>query len=163
MTLYLSCPICARLCYIEIFNPESYGLDIEVVEMRSLGRKGFEVTGRYSVLEDSELTGRIVKRMRDLLAFLEGRSDGVREGEEQLLDTIEELQDDNRQLCEELAAARSELERVRVQYHENQDNLLSTINDALEYVDPFSDIGSAVQALVGEYEDALEELGDLSS
>ena len=66
--MYLVCPLCGKLAHLSRFNPEEYDEDIKCVDMRSLGRaRGFEVTGRHSVLDDEELMDMISARCHIIL------------------------------------------------------------------------------------------------
>ena len=54
------------------FKPENYEDDIQLVEMRSLGRgRGFKVVREYSALEDETLMTRISSRLHSLLNVIE--------------------------------------------------------------------------------------------
>jgi chromosome segregation ATPase len=164
---YISCPLCGRLCHLSSFNPESYDLDIEVVEMQSQGRgKGFEVLKRYSALDDVELMSRISRRLKELLALIEGEADDPEEEKQKLLDTIEELNDDVRALKLQLRQEREKLrqcEEIMAEEKDTSEELLDLVNDALGdvYETEFDDLDSAVRALVDEYLDTLEEAEDL--
>ena len=71
---HISCPLCKKLSHVSTFHPENLDNDIEYVEMRPLGgRRGFEVTGRYSALGDTELMGRISTRLRELQRLIDGK------------------------------------------------------------------------------------------
>ena len=67
----LSCPMCARLVSRRLFDPENLVEDVQSVSRRSLGRaRGWEVTGRHSVLDDKELMDKIAKRCRTILEII---------------------------------------------------------------------------------------------
>ena len=67
----LSCPMCARLVSRRLFDPENLVEDVQSVSRRSLGRaRGWEVTGRHSVLDDKELMEKIAKRCRTILEII---------------------------------------------------------------------------------------------
>jgi hypothetical protein len=67
------------MVYLKSFNPEEYGMEITVVEMRGLGRgRGLEVTGEYSATDDEDLTIRISERLNLLLNYIEGDPSNAR-------------------------------------------------------------------------------------
>lgn len=69
----LVCPLCGRFVGIEHFDPRFFEHDIYAVEVRGLGRgRGFEVVGRYSVLDDLSITGLIADRCHRILIMIEG-------------------------------------------------------------------------------------------
>lgn len=164
---YLSCPLCGRLAHLSSFNPEAYDLDIEVVEMQSLGRgRGFEVLKRYSALDDEELMNRVSRRLRELLALIEGETEDPEEEKQQLLDAIEELNDDVRALKIQLHEERKRLKQYAeliVKERDADEELLDLVNDAIGdlYESRFDDLSSAVRGLIDEYLDTLEEAEDL--
>ena len=94
---HISCPLCAKLSHVNSFHPENLGNDLEFVEMRSLGgRRGFQVTGRYSALGDAELMGRISTRLQELQRLIYGKEGSLDEENQGLLDSVEELEDEVR-------------------------------------------------------------------
>ena len=96
---HISCPLCAKLSHVNSFHPENLGNDIEYVEMRSLGgRRGFQVTGRYSALGDTELMGRISTRLHELQRLINGKEVSLDEENQRLLDSVEELDDEKGEL-----------------------------------------------------------------
>ena len=144
------------------FNPEDYENDIFVVEMRSLGRgRGFEKIGEYSALEDTALTSRIGKRIRLLLDVIQGENQETTEDVEVLDDQLEELEDDFRALQAELSQANNRIRDLENEVMKD-DELLSSVNDVLDGVadDDFTDLHSAVMALIEAYDDLLEETED---
>ncbi len=145
------------------FNPESYDDDIIVVEMQSLGRgRGFKVVGEYSALGDEVLTRRIADRMRLILKLIEGDTQSpLMIRNTRLEDQVEELEDDVKAFLSELKVAKrriSAFEEDAAIY----DDLLSLVNEALGdgYDEEFTDLGSAVEALIEEYDDLREEVED---
>ena len=164
---YLSCPLCGRLCHLSNFHPESYDLDVELVEMQSLGRgRGFQVIDRFSALEDEELMRRISKRLKELLALIEDESEDHDEEKQQLLDANEELEDTVRSLEGQLKRSEErieELERALDENEEVDDELLELVNDALRDVsgEGFESLEPAIKFLVDDYLDAVEEAEDL--
>ena len=146
------------------FNPESYDDDIIVVEMQSLGRgRGFKVVGEYSALGDEVLTGRIAKRMNGLLHLIEGDSPNPLQVKNvQLEDQVEELEDDVKTLLSELKVAKKRIRELEEGGTERYDELLYMVNEVLGevYAVGFSDLDSAVRALIEEYDDLVEESED---
>jgi len=163
---HISCPLCKKLSHVSTFHPENLDNDIEYVEMRSLGgRRGFQVTGRYSALGDTELMGRISTRLRELQRLIDGKEVSMDEENQRLLDTVEELEDDARDLSEKLEKANQAIAKYEDTVEEGDDekeDMLSLINEALStvYHEAFDDLDSAVRALVDEYHDAVEEAED---
>jgi len=69
----LVCPLCGRFVGVKHFDPRFFEHDIYAVEVRGLGRgRGFEVVGRYSVLDDLSITGLIADRCHRILNMIEG-------------------------------------------------------------------------------------------
>ena len=162
---HLRCPLCNLLRHIESFNPEDYVNDIILVEMKSLGwRKGFKVVDEYSALGDETITGRIADRLHLLLQLIEGDKKRPLEVENtKLEDQVEELEDDIKVLLPEMEAAKERIRELEKE-SEGYGELLSMVNEALEhaYDEPFYDLCSAVEALIGEFDDLLEEAEDES-
>ena len=148
------------------FNPESYDDDIIVVDMQSLGRgRGFEKTGEYSAFGDEVLMGRISKRLKRLLQVIDG--DSLDSVERVLLeDQVEELEDETQAIKTELERARRRIVKLEAASMDSEvfDELLSRINEALSdtYDEDYEDLESAVEALIDEYHDAVEEAEDLA-
>ena len=163
---HISCPLCGKLSHVSSFHPENLGNDIEYVEMRSLGgRRGFQVTGRYSALGDTELMGRISTRLHELQRLIQGKEVPLDEENQRLLDAAEELEDEVRSLSEKLEKAHQMIAKYEDAAEEEDDEneeLLSLINEALStvYHEAFDDLDSAVRALVDDYYDAMEEAED---
>ena len=163
---HISCPLCAKLSHVNSFHPENLGNDIEYVEMRSLGgRRGFQVTGRYSALGDTELMGRISTRLQELQRLIEGKEVPLGEENQRLLGSVEELEDEVLSLSEKLENAHQKIAMYEDAAEEEDDEikeLLSLINEALStmYHEAFDDLDSSVRALVDEYHDAMEEAED---
>lgn len=68
----LACPICGRLVSINHFDPRGFEDDIYGVNVRGLGRgKGFEVTDRFSLLDDPWVVGLIADRCHRVLNLIE--------------------------------------------------------------------------------------------
>ena len=164
---HISCALCGKLSHVSSFHPENLGNDIEYVEMRSLGgRRGFQVTGRYSALGDTELMGRISTRLLELQRLIQGKEGSLDEENQRLLDSVEELEDEVRSLSERLEKAQqmnARLGDTAEELDDENEELLSLINEALRavYHEAFSDKDSAVRALINEYYDAKEEADDL--
>jgi hypothetical protein len=152
------------LVALSSFDPSEYELDIVCVEMAGLGRgRGFKVVREFSALGDHELMEVIGRRLRVLLNLIEGDESSSPLAETQrLLDEIEELQDDNSTLRLELQKARSvieELDEERLS-PEDYESMLHLINETLCDFEDIENLESAVETLVNEYQDILEELGD---
>ena len=138
-----------------------------IVEMRSLGRgRGFEVVNEASAFLNEVLMSRISKRLDHLLEVIEGkRVDPLDAENSRLRDEVEELEDDVRALEDELERARIRLREFEDSTEsEANDELLLQINEVLEGKngEEFDDLPSAVEALIADYCDALEELDDES-
>jgi septal ring factor EnvC (AmiA/AmiB activator) len=158
------CPLCGRLVALSSFDPSEYEKDIVVVEMTSLGRgRGFKVVREFSALGDQALMEVIAKRLRVLLNLIEGYKVSSSEAETQrLLDEIEELQDDNSTLRLELRKTRDVIEDLDEERLSTEDyeRILQQINESLCNFEDIEDLDTAVETLVNEYLDILEELGD---
>ncbi len=163
---HISCPLCAKLSHVNSFHPENLGNDIEYVEMSSLGgRRGFQVTGRYSALGDTERMSRISTRLHELQRLIQGKETLQDEENHRLLDSVEELEDDVRSLSERLEKAQqmnAKHEKAGEEENDEKEELLSMINEALCTVYPggFEDLGPAVRALVDDYIEVVEEAED---
>ncbi len=146
------------------FNPESYDDDIIVVEMQSLGRgRGFKVVGEYSALGDEVLTRRIADRMRLILKLIEGDTQSpLMIRNTRLEDQVEELEDDVKAFRSELKVAKRRIRELEEGDTERYDELLYMVNEVLGevYAVGFSDLDSAVRALIEEYDDLVEESED---
>ena len=141
----LSCPLCARLVSRRLFNPEDLVEDIQAVSRRSLGRaRGWEVTGRHSVLDDEELMEKIANRCRTILKIV---GEEVTEKSEatarvnRLRDEIVDLEKSVEESENEVGAWRAESEE-----------LVTKINDAFN--EDYKELDDAVDFLL---EAALEE------
>lgn len=67
----LVCPLCGRHVPVQVFDPSTFEDDITAVEVAGLGRgRGFQVTGRYSVLGDPTITGLISDRCQRILHLI---------------------------------------------------------------------------------------------
>jgi hypothetical protein len=145
------------------FSPENFSDDITIVEMRSLGRgKGFQITKEFSIFEDEELLSRLKLRVTAINAILE-----IDMGEKLNL-KVKELENENDNLREEvtelrvdLSDTKNKLEDVEEEFDDKEQELLNRINEALpdEY-DEFTDLGEAVDALITDYSEAIEEAED---
>ncbi len=159
------CPLCGKLAHLSCFTPDEYSDDIECVEMRSLGRaKGFEVSARFSALGDEELMDMISSRCRAILKIVgEEITDksSVTKLEKELKkwqNEALELREVEGQLKDEIAELKESLD----EYEEEEDALLVQVNDALSdvYDEGFSDLESAVESLIVDYHEAVEEAED---
>ncbi len=134
--------------------------------MSSLGgRRGFQVTGRYSALGDTELMGRISTRLHELQRLIDGKEGSLAEENQRLLDNVEELEDELRSLSKKLSKAHqlnAKNQEAGEEENDEKEELLSLINEALSavYHGAFEDLGPAVRALVDDYNDAVEEAED---
>ena len=160
---HLRCALCGRLVALSSFDPSDYEQDIVVVKMASLGRgRGFKVVSQFSALGDQELMEVIAKRLRVLLRLIEGYSPKDHKAENASLDDqVEELDDEVKALASELEAAKGRARELEKE-SERHGELLSMVNEALEleYDEPFYELCSAVEALIEEYDDLLEEVED---
>ena len=67
----IACPLCGRHVPEDVFDPSEFEDDIYAVEVSGLGRgKGFQVTGRYSVIDDPSITGLIADRCHRILHLI---------------------------------------------------------------------------------------------
>jgi hypothetical protein len=126
--------------------------------MRSLGRaKGFAVIGEHSAFDDPELISLLTQRVFILYNLLNS-------GEETQKDRIITQQ------IEQLVALDQELKEYRKRIADLEDeteevgdreqHLLEEINRGLGSTLDFMDLGEAVEALIVEYQEALEEAED---
>jgi len=134
--------------------------------MRGLGRgRGFEVVDEYSAFSDEVLMSRIVERIHRIFEAVEGkRIDPLEAENSRLRDEVEELEDDIRALEDKLKIAETRLGEAEDSINEANDELLQQINELLgeKSGEGFDDLPSAVEALIADYCDALEELDDES-
>ena len=146
------------------FNPEKYNDDIIVVDMQSQGRaRGFKVVNEYSALGDEVLTRRIADRMRLILKLIEGDTQSpLMIRNTRLEDQVEELEDDVKAFLSELNVANKRIRELEEGDIERYDELLYMVNEVLGevYAVGFSDLDSAVRALIEEYDDLAEESED---
>jgi len=134
--------------HLSRFNPEELQAIIELIEMRSLGRaRGWEVTARYSALGDEELMDKIANRCRTILKII-----GEEVPEKSLATALE-----NR-LRDEIVGLQTSVD----DYEEEMDEILANVNDVLinVYEEKFSTLEEAVNALIVEYHEAMEEAED---
>jgi len=146
------------------FNPEKYNDDIIVVDMQSQGRaRGFKVVNEYSALGDEVLTRRIADRMRLILKLIEGDTQSpLMIRNTRLEDQVEELEDDVKAFRSELKVAKRRIRELEEGDTERYGELLYLVNEVLGevYAVGFSDLDSAVRALIEEYDDLVEESED---
>ena len=146
------------------FNPEKYNDDIIVVDMQSQGRaRGFKVVNEYSALGDEVLTRRIADRMRLILKLIEGDTQSpLMIRNTRLEDQVEELEDDVKAFLSELKVAKKRIRELEEGDTERYDELLYMVNEVLGevYAVGFSDLDSAVRALIEEYDHLVEESED---
>jgi predicted nuclease with TOPRIM domain len=142
--------------------------------MKGLGRgKGFEVTGEYSALGDVNLTSRINERVKKIenitsvepereqqveLKITESQYNMILDREEELEDEVAYLRRKLRQEQGKVADLQDRLEEIE----DSESEILEKINDAIGeiYHEEFDDVYSAVDALLEEYHDLLEETED---
>ncbi len=165
MSLYLMCPLCGKLAHLSCFTPDEYSEDIECVEMRSLGRaRGFEVSARFSALGDEELMDMISSRCRAILKIV-GEEVTEKSSVAVLKKKLGEWRNEalglrgvESQLRDEIVELKESLD----EYEEEEDALLAQVNEALSdvYDEGFSDLESAVEALIVDYHEAVEEAED---
>ena len=160
--MFLVCPLCGKLAHLSRFNPDEYDDDIQVVEMKGLGRgKGFEVTSRFSALGDEELMDLISSRCHAILKIVGEDPAASATALERELGEWKREALGRRRLEGELRAEVAALEKAADENEEHADSLVSQINVALseEYED-FDDLDEAVSSLIREYNEALEEVSD---
>lgn len=146
-TAYLSCPICGKLTPLDSFNPEDMEDDVQVVEMRSLGRgRGFEVVSRRSALGDPELTSTVAARLHALLNLLEGEGTEIRDVRvEDLKREAAALRREENELEAQLAKSEEENEEL-VALEATVENALRLLNNHLG--ESFDDLETAVEYIV---------------
>ena len=110
--------------------------------------------------------GRVSERLKQLLQVVDGDYGSLDAADRNVLeDQVEELEDENQALKTELNQARRRIEELEKVNEESAslDELLTQINAVLgdTYDEGFEDIESAVEALIDEYHDAVEEVEDL--
>jgi uncharacterized coiled-coil DUF342 family protein len=129
--------------------------------MQSQGRgRGLKVVDEYSALGDEFLMGSIGKRLDSLQ---DTRASLFIEEENRFKDSVEGLEDEATTLRKELREARGRIKELEEKTYldEANDELLSLVNEVLcDPDDEFSDLDSAVRALVDKYDDLLEESED---
>jgi molecular chaperone GrpE (heat shock protein) len=149
---FLRCPLCGKLTSLRNFDPEDFEDDIICVEMQSLGRgKGFEVVGEYSLLEDEEIMGKISSRVSKLNTVLD-----ITDANElaRLEDSIEELEDENKHLQAEFENKQKIINSMK----NDHEMILEKVSESLDHESEFSDYIEAIEALLIDYEESLEEL-----
>ena len=153
----LSCPLCGRLVSVRYFKPEDRVEDVQVVTRRSLGRgRGFQVTGRYSVLHDVTLMERIASRLHLLLDLIEGKEAGDGEATvEAWKAEVLKLRGSVDELESELEAKEDKVEEYRDEFEAwkaEVEGVVSRINNAFN--SDYADLDDAVGFLL---EVALED------
>ena len=119
--------------------------DIQIVEMRSLGRgRGFEVVSRESALDDPELTSTIAARLRVLLRLLDDEGTETRDvrGEKE---EVASLRGEKEELEAQLAKSEEENEKLAA-LEATVENALRLLNNHLG--EDFTDLEEAVEFLV---------------
>jgi polysaccharide deacetylase 2 family uncharacterized protein YibQ len=119
--------------------------DIQIVEMRSLGRgRGFEVVSRESALDDPELTSTIAARLRVLLRLLDDEGTETRDvrGEKE---EVASLRREENELEAQLANSDEENEELKA-LEASVENCLRLLNNHLG--ESFDNLEEAVEYLV---------------
>jgi len=119
--------------------------DIQIVEMRSLGRgRGFEVVSRESALDDPELTSTIAARLRVLLRLLDDEGTETRDvrGEKE---EVASLRREENELEAQLANSDEENEELKA-LEASVENCLRLLNNHLGEL--FDNLEEAVEYLV---------------
>ena len=134
----LSCPMCARLVSRRLFNPENLVEDIQAVSRRSLGRaRGWEVTGRQSVLDDQELMEKIAKRCRTILEVVgEDVTDKSAAATlvKRLRAKLAELQISLEENIDEVGAWRAESEELIARVNDAFNSEYEELEDAVDFL-----------------------------
>jgi hypothetical protein len=123
------------------YDPSDYEDEIKLVFMTSLGRgRGFKTIGEETLAEDTELYSTITDRL-DLLH----QAHCSKKSPNKLLDTKEELTD--------------ELDQIQVEVDKRDKAMLQKVNNVLIELgyDEHTSLDEAVDLLIGEYLDLLEE------
>jgi len=141
----INCPICGK------YTPETSFLkpkeihDINGVYMRGLGRgKGFEVTDRYSLRNDKQLTAVIADRCRRTLKLIDGSlnlsNDAILRNRDEWMRYAEGLKVQNDRLlnrvkeAEEYEAALVEMECLLEKINMETDFEFECLEDACDYL-----------------------------
>ena len=141
----VNCPVCGKYTPESSFLKPKEILDIRGVYMRGLGRgRGFEVTDRYSLMNDKQLTAVIANRCRRTLKLIDGslnlsndailrnRDEWIRHGEglkvqyDSLLNRVKEV--------EEYEAASIEMEYLLEKMNMETDFEFECLEDACDYL-----------------------------
>ncbi len=134
----LSCPMCARLVSRRLFNPENLVEDIQAVSRRSLGRaRGWEVTGRQSVLDDQELMEKIANRCRTILEVVgEDVTDKSAAATivKRLRAKLAELQISLEENIDEVGAWRAESEELIARVNDAFNSEYEELEDAVDFL-----------------------------
>ena len=134
----LSCPRCARLVSRRLFNPEKLVEDVQAVSRRSLGRaRGWEVTGRHSVLDDKELMEKIANRCRTILEIIgEDVTDksAATALVKRLRAKIMELQKSGEENMDEVEAWRAESEELIARVNDAFNSEYEELEDAVDFL-----------------------------
>lgn len=68
---FLLCPLCGKNSSLKHLEPSSFDDDIYAQDMRGLGKgRGFETTGRVSILGSAEVRNKIMPRLIELVKLL---------------------------------------------------------------------------------------------
>ena len=132
------CGLCGKFFSVKHYDPEKFEDDIKRVQVRGKGRgKGTERAWTVSIFEDEDAT--IFLKLKDRIAKLYS----LFFDDEDRSDEWEKLQD------------------AMDDYEEEFDGLLAKVNDALgDDYEEFAYLADALEALIVEYHEAVEETED---
>ena len=72
MSMNIVCPLCGRHVPEAVFDPSNFEDDVIAVEVSGLGRgRGFQVTDRYSILDEPTIIGLISDRCHRILHLVD--------------------------------------------------------------------------------------------
>jgi hypothetical protein len=146
----LVCPLCGRFVGVKHFDPRFFEDDIYGVEVRGLGRgRGFEVTDRYSLLDDPAITGLIADRCHRILHLINNKGyippqelDALRATLDSWIQYARRLEAENTSLREE----NEELSEVDDKDGYELNRLLQKINRDVNF--DFDDLEEAIDFLL---------------
>jgi hypothetical protein len=154
ISMNICCPLCGRHVPEDVFDPSEFEDDIYAVEVSGLGRgRGFQVTDRYSVLDDPAITGLIADRCHRILHLIDEEDYLPPEEYRALRATLDSWVKYARRLEAENENLKEELEEDDDDEYEDDDDdsplvsrLLQKINRETSY--EFDDLEEAVGFLL---------------
>jgi hypothetical protein len=146
----LQCPSCGKYTPISNFDPSNFDDDIYAATFTGLGRgRGFAITSKYSVLDDSVITGLIADRCHRILGLISGESSLPVEEGNALRATLEswiiyarKLEEENKQLQVEVLETDDDYESDE----DSSQRLLRKINKEVSF--DFDSLEDAISFLL---------------